>query len=41
MKAMDRVYVEYHSEEWDALLEDGWTTMVVDNNIAEMVRYIN
>lgn len=32
-------YVEYHSAEWDVLVESGWYTWIVDDNgIAYMRR---
>lgn len=40
MTVMERTCVEYHSCEWDTLVADGWTTWVVNNNVAEMIRYI-
>lgn len=29
--------VEYHSREWDTLVETGWVTMYVDNGLATML----
>lgn len=38
MELDQRVYVIYHSFEWYILVESGWLTQTVDNNIAIMIR---
>lgn len=30
-------YIEYHSLQWEKLVESGWITWTVDNGIAKMI----